>query len=182
VAEGSDEARLVSLAAKGDRDAFARLVERHWRAACASAYAVLGNAADAEEVAQETFVSALEKLRRLRDPGAFGGWIWRIARDTALKRLRRMKRLKLLGDTPDGREEDERPFAAMLEREERAQLMAALNELPQDMRDALVMRYWEELEYEEMARRTGVTPAALYQRVCRGLRRLRERLQPGRED
>ena len=45
------------------------------------------------------------------------------------------------------------------------------------MREAVLMRYWEELEYEEMAERTGVSAAALYQRVCRGLKRLRETIE-----
>jgi RNA polymerase sigma-70 factor (ECF subfamily) len=66
-----------------------------------------------------------------------------------------------------------------VEAEEKDQLLAALDQLPEDMRDALLMRYWEELEYEEMARRTGVSATALYQRVCRGLKQLRETLEGG---
>ncbi len=61
--------------------------------------------------------------------------------------------------------------------EEKEQLIAALGELPDEMREAVLMRYWEELEYEEMAERTGVSAAALYQRVCRGLKRLRETIE-----
>jgi DNA-directed RNA polymerase specialized sigma24 family protein len=46
--------------------------------------------------------------------------------------------------------------------------------LPEDQREALLMKYWQDLEYEEMSKRTGVSEEALYQRVCRGLKRLRE--------
>ncbi|MCA8913632.1 MAG: RNA polymerase sigma factor [Planctomycetes bacterium] len=168
-----DDEALIRQAQQGDHDAFGRLVERYYRAAYASAYGVLGNASDAEEIAQETFVQVFEKLDRLREPGAFTSWIWRIARDTALKHIRKHKRVRPVADTPEVETED-RPHEPLVAAEEKDQLLAALEELPEDMREAVLMRYWEELEYDEMASRTGVSAAALYQRVCRGLKRLRE--------
>jgi RNA polymerase sigma-70 factor, ECF subfamily len=173
---GAPDEELISAARRGDHDAFGRLVERYYRAAYASAYAVLGNRSDAEEIAQETFVQVFQKLDRLRVPGALTSWIWRIARDSALKHIRKHKRIKPVGQAPDLVLDDAAPHAPMVAAEEKQELMVALEQLPDDMREAVLMRYWEELEYEEMARRTGISAAALYQRVCRGLKHLRESL------
>lgn len=174
---GAPDDELIRLARRGDEQAFASLVERYYRAAYASAYAVLGNAGDAEEIAQETFVQVFQKLDRLRDPGALPGWIWRIARDTALKHIRKHKRIRPVGDAPDLKLDEQRPHQPLVAAEEKEQLIAALTELPEEMREAVLMRYWEDLEYEQMAERTGVSAAALYQRVCRGLKRLRESIE-----
>ena len=90
-----------------------------------------------------------------------------------MKHIRKHKRVRPVADTPEVETED-RPHEPLVAAEEKDQLLAALEELPEDMREAVLMRYWEELEYDEMASRTGVSAAALYQRVCRGLKRLRE--------
>ncbi|MCC6466481.1 MAG: sigma-70 family RNA polymerase sigma factor [Planctomycetes bacterium] len=177
----ADDAALIRRVLAGDNAAYGALVERYWRHAHGSAYAVLGNAGDAEEIAQETFVQVYEKLSSLREPGALSSWVWRIARDTALKHLRKHKRLTPTGELPEPHRAHEPPEAALLAGEEKSALLAALGTLPDDMREALQMRYWEELDYDAMADRTGVSAAALYQRVCRGLKRLREILERGPE-
>lgn len=177
MAEAPDDAALIARTLRGDEAAYAALVERHWHTAFGSAWAVLNNRGDAEEMAQETFVQVYQKLATLREPGAIGGWVWRIARDTSLKYIRKHKRVKAMGELPDTGETGEGPEMPMLAGEERSALMQAMNELPEEMREALTMKYWEELEYEQMAKRTGSSEAALYQRVCRGLKRLRELLE-----
>jgi RNA polymerase sigma factor (sigma-70 family) len=168
-----DDATLVARCLDGDREAYGILIERYYRAAYSSAYAVLGHVGDTEEIVQETFVQAWQKLDRLRDTTALGGWIWRIARDSALKHIRKHKRVRPVEFLPE-HESDDVPDAPLLSAEAKGQLLEALEHLPEDMRDALLMKYWEGLDYDEMATRTGATPAALYQRVCRGLKRLRE--------
>lgn len=174
--DAADDASLISRARGGDGEAFRLLVERYYRAAYSSAFAVLGNSSDAEEMAQETFVQVHAKLDLLREPGALAGWIWRIARDSALKHLRKHKRMVRMPEVPEsagGETADARVLAA----EEGDSLRRALEELPQEMRQALLMRYWEGLDYEQMAHRSGVSPAALYQRVCRGLKQLRAAME-----
>lgn len=178
MSEAADDAALISRALGGEAQAFGLLVERHFGAAYASAYAVLANASDAEELAQETFVQAYEKLERLREPAAFVGWIWRIAHDLALKHLRKQGRMKVVSELPEQAQENP-PSGALIGGEERQALAHALEQLPEDMRQALLMKYWQELDYDEMARRSGVSAEALYQRVCRGLKRLRDLLAEG---
>ncbi|MHC4840492.1 MAG: RNA polymerase sigma factor [Planctomycetota bacterium] len=171
-----DDESLIQKAIKGDRDAYGQLVERHYGAAYASAYGVLGNAADAEEIAQETFVQAYTKLDRLREPKAWLGWIWRIARDLSLKRIRKYKRIIMTGNSPDLNEEEGRPSDDLQKEEEKAVLLAAMQDLPDEMREAVQMKYWQGLSYAEMAKQTGIAEGTLYQRVCRGLKKLRENM------
>jgi RNA polymerase sigma-70 factor, ECF subfamily len=168
-----DDATLVTRCLTGDREAYGVLIERYYRAAYSSAYAVLGHAGDTEEIVQETFVQAWQKLDRLRDASALGGWIWRIARDTALKHIRKHRRVRPVEFVPE-QESRDAPDAPLIGAESREHVLKALEELPDDMRDALQMKFWEGLDYDAMALRTGATPAALYQRVCRGLKRLRD--------
>lgn len=176
VTEAPDDASLIESARRGDRAAFGVIVERYFRAAFSSAYAVLGNAGDAEEIAQETFVQAWQRLDRLREPAALPGWIWRIARDTALKHIRKHGRMKAVAEVPEHGESDQ-PHQPLVEAEEKQALLAALETLPEEMREAMIMKFWEDLDYEEMSRRTGASAAALYQRVCRGLKKLRQNLE-----
>src|SRR5688572_16827784 len=111
--EAGDDAVLIKRALAGDDVAFGILVERHFGAAYSSAYAVLGNTSDAEELAQETFVQVFQKLERLREPGAFVGWVWRIAHDLALKHIRKHGRMKVVSDVPETQSDDS-PLAPMI--------------------------------------------------------------------
>jgi len=83
---------LVRRARRGDPGAFEPLARRHMRAAYAVALAVLGRPADAEDVAQEAFVVAIERLDRCRDPDRFSGWLLEIVRTRALNALTRRNR------------------------------------------------------------------------------------------
>lgn len=164
--------QLISRAQQGDEDAYEEIVARYWRAAFASAYSVLGNRSIAEEIAQDTFIQVWEKLDRLREPKAFTGWVWRISRDLALKHIRKHKRMRL---TPDAEALDsaDQGTDPLLESERDRSLREAINELPDDMRDVVMMKFWEGLDYDEMSARTGISNGALYQRVSRGLKLLR---------
>lgn len=175
--DSADDASLISRARGGDSEAFRLLVERYFRAAYSSAYAVLGNSSDAEEMAQETFVQVYAKLELLREPGALASWVWRIARDCALKHLRKHKRMIRMPEVPELGGRADSADAAMLAGEENAALREALEKIPDEMRSALLMKFWEELDYDQMAERTGLTSAALYQRVCRGLKQLKELME-----
>lgn len=79
-----DTAALVGRAREGKPDAFEQLVRLHFRSAYAVALAVLGSAADAEDVAQEAFAAAFKELARCRDPSRFGAWLLQIVRNRAL--------------------------------------------------------------------------------------------------
>ncbi|MFW6201779.1 MAG: RNA polymerase sigma factor, partial [Gemmatimonadota bacterium] len=83
--------QLVERVRRGDRQAFEELVRRHLSAAHATALGVVGEPADAEDVCQDAFISALEHLEDCRDPDRFGAWLMRIVRNAAYSARRRQQ-------------------------------------------------------------------------------------------
>ena len=110
-AGAASDSDLVRLARAGDFGAFEQLVERHERAVYSLARRMLQSEQDAEDITQQTFISALQHLRDFREEGAFGGWLMRIATHAALKVLRRFDTpqaistlmLMLADQDPEGR-------------------------------------------------------------------------------
>jgi RNA polymerase sigma-70 factor, ECF subfamily len=128
---------LVRAAQAGDRQAFGRLVVRYERAVQAMALRMLGDHAEAQELAQEVFVQALRKITQLRAPEAFGGWLRSITRRMAINRA--VRRGPDLPTEPEMLEatcvESRSPLADVLAREERKQVRAGLRRLrPLDRR------------------------------------------------
>lgn len=105
-AHGVSDAELVGQALTGSAWAEAALCRRYVRPLAGTLTRLLGSETDADDVAQDAFVVALETLPRLRDPGAFRGWLFRIAANLAKKRLRRRKLERVLGVAPAQKEED----------------------------------------------------------------------------
>lgn len=174
-AAGDDDASLVARVLAGESEAYRVLVERYQRAVFSCAYQLLGSESDAEEAAQEAFVQAYEKLARLREPRYFFSWIWRICSTVALKWRMKARRAALGLDEESGAvSQVERPDAASRRGERDHALIAALSELPDEQREVLTLRFWEDMDYAEMAGLLGISHDALYQRASRGIRRLQE--------
>jgi len=165
-ARRAEEAALVRAAQAGDRAAFGRLYERYARVVHGLLLARV-RAASAEDLVQDVFVQALQRLADLRDPQAFPGWLAAIARRRALDHHRRERPLdELPGDmpaTPDGAEEA-------------ARVLSLLRTLPAAYRETLVLRLVEGLSGPEIAERTGLTEGSVRVNLHRGVRLLRERL------
>lgn len=161
-------ARLVVKACDGDRDAFGELYRRFSRAV----HGVLISrvpAEDADDLVQDVFIHAWPRLRELREPAAFGGWICAIARRRAADHHRRSKPQDELSDTllsPD------RPDVTA----EASGALAAIQELPEAYRETLVLRLVDGLSGPEIAAMTGLTPESVRVNLHRGFKLLRERL------
>ncbi len=97
----SEVAELVLRARRGDPTAFDELVRRHLRAAYVVALAVLGRPADADDIAQEAFVTALERLEDCRDPARFSGWLLQIVRNRAKHALDKRRLRDSAGEPTD---------------------------------------------------------------------------------
>lgn len=177
---GADGARDVARAAAGDRDAFRRLHRRFAPLVHAVLLARAG-AQDAEDLVQETFVTAWKELGALRDPARFGPWIAAIARRSAARAARRRRpRAASLerGTEAEGAElADPRPPRGAPERgeAERAAL-ACLLELPTTYRELLALRFVEGLTGPEIARALGRAERTVRVQLARGTALLRERL------
>jgi RNA polymerase sigma-70 factor, ECF subfamily len=174
--EGSSDAVIVARVVRGDVEAFAVLVERYRDRYGRYAYHMLGNRQDAEEALQDAFTRAYRSLARCEDQERFGAWLFRIlvnrCRTLGARRGRRSRTFvvdeaALLGAS------EEHPADRAAWREE---IDRALQQLRAEQREAFLLKYVEEIGYEEMSQMTGVGVSALKMRVLRACERLRELL------
>ena len=176
----SSDGDLVGRVRAGDDLAFAALVARYRDRYARFALHMLGTAADAEDVLQETFVRAYRGLARCSDPSRFDSWLFSIlinrCRTAGAKRKRREQSV-VLDDGALLRAAEDHPAERAAWREE---INMALGKLPADQREAFLLKYVEELSYDEMAALTGAGTSALKMRVKRACDRLRDLLQEAR--
>ena len=175
-----DKAELVERARRGDLDAWETIVRTHQGLAFRTAYLLAGNAADAEEAAQDGFVKAYRALGRFRRGAELRPWLLSIVANEARNRRRsavRRDRLALRaavevrpGDAVPS------PEAALLAGEQRERLLAAVGALPDEHRDAIACRYLLGLSEAETAGALGVRAGTVKSRLSRALARLREDL------
>src|ERR671916_1901336 len=170
-----EENELVERARAGDPDAYPALVRGHQEIAFRTAYLICGNAADAEDAAQDAFVKAWRALDRFRSGEPLRPWLLTIVANEARNRRRsagRRTALALRAPRPGG--EEGSAEAAVIAGETRATLLAALGRLREDDRLVLGCRYLLELSEAETAAALGVRPGTVKSRTSRALARLRE--------
>jgi RNA polymerase sigma-70 factor, ECF subfamily len=169
------DADLVLRVRQGDLEAYGTLMTRYRLRFGRYAYHLLGNETDAEEALQEAFTAAYRALDRCRRPERFAAWVFRIlvnrCRTVGARRGRDYARHAPLS-AADGLGV-EHPADEAASREEIAR---ALARLPPDQREAFLLKYVEELSYEEMTELTGAGESALKMRVKRACERLRNLL------
>lgn len=147
---------LVRRALKGDADCFGELVSRYQRAAYSVAVAVTGKHQDAEDVAQEAFIVALERLEDCRDPDRFGGWLLTTVRNRARNLIRR-ERLRAAVQIPPGTKSPERGPAGWSELSAlRERLRDALAEITEVQREIVMLHDLEGWKHSEIAERLGI--------------------------
>jgi RNA polymerase sigma-70 factor (ECF subfamily) len=167
-------AELAAAARAGDRAAFAALHERYGRMVHAVLLARVP-AGVADDLVQDVFVAALERIGELRAVEAFGGWLAQIARHRAVDHLRARR-----AEAPF---EADAVVAGGQVAAEAREALAAIRALPEAYRETLLMRLCEGLTGPEIAERTGLTPGSVRVNLHRGMQLLRARLGiPPRED
>ena len=171
------DAELVDAAATGDVDAFAELSRRYRDAYTRFAVRMVGNRDEAEDVLQSAFIRAYRAIDRCRDASRFGAWLYQIVanecRTFVTRRARRERRL-----VRDEIRLNEAAVGSGAEaRDTIEDVQYALDQLDVEQREAFVMKYVEELSYDEMAEITGAGVSALKMRVKRACSRLRELLE-----
>jgi RNA polymerase sigma-70 factor (ECF subfamily) len=159
--------RLVRDAQRGDREAFAHLYERFARMVHGIVLARIDRT-DVDDVVQDVFVTALDRLADLREPAAFGGWLAAIARHRAADHGRR-------GVVTDALSENTAPVRDP-DRLEAFAILDAVRSLPDAYRETLTLRLVEGMTGAEIAERTGLTTASVRVNLHRGMKLLREKL------
>ena len=186
------DAVAVERTLAGDRDAYRVLVERHSHSVFRLAYRMTGNRHDAEEVVQEAFLRGYQKLGQFASRANFGTWVYRIAANYAIDRMRQRQKEDARRETPrvedgDGmdndpvnRVQDEAPTPERLTQslELRKQMEQALAALSEAERTAFVMRHWEGCGIEEIAGVLKSSSSAAKNTVFRAVQKLRHTLQP----
>jgi RNA polymerase sigma-70 factor, ECF subfamily len=184
------ETEAIRKVLAGDRDAYRVLVERYFQAVVRVAFRITGDEADAEEVAQEAFLRAYNKLRGFRQDASFSTWVMRIAMNTSLNLVERRKRdlsyrAPRIADEPAAEGETVRiadsnhgPEDALLTREVVSIREAAMAQLTPMERTAFTLRHMEEVSMTEIATALNITVNSAKQAVFRAVSKLRRALAP----
>lgn len=171
------ERAIIQRVLAGDTEAYGILVDRHYDRCARIAYRILGNREDAEEAVQDSFLRAYRALASYEDRERFVAWVTRIlVNQCRTVRAKSERREAVFGDDVDP-EFAARHAETYAGDDDWPDLDRALAMLPPEQREAVVLRYTDDLTYEEMARVTGAGESALKMRVQRAFVRLRRILQ-----
>ena len=191
----TDDRTIVEAVLAGDREAYRRLVDRESPALIRACHRILGDHAEAEDAAQEAFVTAFRSLASWRGEGPFGAWLMRIGVRIALRQAGRRRTVAwrdphrvTRADTPTpadrAAERDAIAAAPMTDpailslRAERAtEIRTAVATLPEPYREVVALRFFGEASLEEIAHETGRPLGTVKTHLHRGLARLRASLE-----
>jgi RNA polymerase sigma-70 factor, ECF subfamily len=168
------DADLVVRAQRGDGWAEAALFRRHAPELLALATRLCGNAAEAEDIVQDTFVIVLEHMKELRDPAAFRAWLWRTAIRGVYRRSRRQALLRRLGIGKSDRVHlVPAPDASPEQRAQLGEIDTVLLDMPAALRIAWMLRFVEGCELTEVAAACGCSLTTAKRRLAAAQKRLR---------
>lgn len=183
---GDPDADLVARWRAGDTSAFEKLVHRHERRVFSLVFRMLGSRAEAEEVAQEAFLALHRHGHRFRGEARFSTFVYRVAANAALNRRRTLGRRRAREEALVRRQEagDDLPMAprdpedAASGGEIQVRVQAALQELPPDLRMAIVLYDIEGQSYADIAHALRIPEGTVKSRIHRARTALRDRLRP----
>ena len=176
------EAQWIAEAKTGDKDAFAKLVEKYQRPVYSVCYRMLGTPTAAEDAAQEAFIRAFLALDRYDSNRSFATWILSIASSYSIDQLRKKKVTILSMDNekygwmapPDP---GPSPEKAALDKEKSALVQNILADLPETDRAAVILQFWHDYSYDEIAETLGLSSSAVKSRLFRARRLMAEKWQ-----
>jgi len=183
--EDAEDIRLMGLVGAGDDRAFEQLVERHQRLVVGTVGRMLGTGSDAEDIAQQVFVRVWKNAKRYEPRAKFTTWLLKITRNLVFNELRRRSRHPQVPLQSES-EEEERPLkddhavapdASLLAHELQEAVDAAIANLPETQRMAVILRRYDELSYEEIAETLDQSVSAVKSLLFRARTELRENLK-----
>lgn len=186
----TDEPAIVEAVLAGDRDAFRILVERESASVVRACHRILSDVHDAEDAAQEAFVTAYRALGTWRGEGPFGAWVSRIAVRVALRQVAKRRPVTWIDPTDStdagdggslaglasGPSAD--PLGRALRGERDSAIRDAVARLDEPYREVVALRFFGERSLDEIATLTGRPIGTVKTHLYRGLNRLRDRLHP----
>jgi RNA polymerase sigma-70 factor (ECF subfamily) len=185
-AEQPTDEDLVAAVLAGDQELFGELVDRYQGRLVNYLYRLLRNADDAHDLAQEVLVKVYQALDRYDPQFRFSTWLFRVAQNAAIDQIRR-RRLKLVSLRQEADEGEERdwdlpspdrgPYGAMRNQERGVAIQEAIDALPWEYRELILLRHFGELPYEEIARLKKMPLGTVKNKLFRGRQMLKEKLQ-----
>jgi RNA polymerase sigma-70 factor (ECF subfamily) len=164
---------------EGDMEAFRLLVEMHQARVIGTISKMLGSDAESEDLAQQVFIRVWKSAPRYQPTAKFTTWLFRITRNLVFNELRRKRHFADQSEViaePIERAEKE-PDRVLLEGELQNAIQEAINQLPESQRMAIILRRFEEMPYEEIAKVMGTSVPAVKSILFRARAELRERLE-----
>ena len=182
-----NERDMIERASGGDAAAFNRLMEQHERRMYAVALRMCGNREDAQDCLQEAMLRVYRAIGGFKGQSSFSTWVYRITMNTCLDELRRKKNrqsasldnLLEMGWSPT--DDSNAPEKQAMRSELRRNLNRAIQELPEEMRAAVVLRDIQGFSYDEIARMLEINVGTIKSRISRGREKLREKLKENAE-
>ena len=182
----SSDEDLMRRTQRGDRQAFSLLYERYSASVLSYLYRMLGNVEDVESIGQEVFLRAFRFAPTYRYPQKFSTWLFTITRNLAINNARRKKRSPVRNITElnlEGVEMSGDPMVVasratddIEKREEIARVLTALDDLPIDQKEVIVLGVFQDLSYAQMEEITGTKAVTLRSRMFHGLKKLAKML------
>jgi RNA polymerase sigma-70 factor (ECF subfamily) len=179
---------LMARIAKGDDDAFEILVNRHQTSILNLIYRFIGDRTQAKDLAQEVFIRVWQAANTYKPEAKFTTWIYRITANLCLNELKSSRRRKLFQFLRFGEDQENTieevlvdaspsPEDLLLSREQSRRISDALQSLPANQRVALVLRRYDNLSYQEIAKILNCSVSAVESLIVRAKRNLQEKLK-----
>ena len=171
-----DQEHIIARARRGDAHAFEQLVTAYRNQVFRLALRMCGNEADADEVAQEAFLSAWKGLPNFRGESRFSTWLYQLTTHAAIDLMRREKRQAAAEDIDEITAADDGPSPQQqVERTEtQREIRSALMQLPEEYRQVLLLRFMQELSYEEIGRALKLPVGTVKSRLNRAKAQLKD--------
>ena len=188
----SSDEELMRRTQNGDKQAFSLLYERYNASVLSYLYRMLGNVEDVESIGQEVFLRAFRFAATYRYPQKFSTWLFTITRNLAINNARRKKRspvrsvtelnLEGVDMTGDAQAVASRASDDLEQREQIARMLKALDDLPTDQKEVIVLGVFQDLSCAEMEQITGTKAVTLRSRMFHGLKKLARLIGGDAED
>lgn len=181
------DAETVAAILKGDRELFGELVERYQGRLVNYLFRLLRSTEEAQDLAQEVFVKIYLALDRYDPNYKFSTWLFRVAQNAAIDRIRKRRLQVVSMDRPGSRDEDSRswefpspdpsPYRNLRNRERGEAIQEVIDQLPWEYRELIVLRHYGELSYDEIASLKQMPLGTVKNKLFRGRQMMKEKLQ-----
>jgi RNA polymerase sigma-70 factor (ECF subfamily) len=180
----SDE-KLVQLVLDGDREAFSVLISRYERQIYGLAYRLTNNKHEAQDLGQEAFIKIYQSLAKYDPERPFFSWMYKVATNQCYSLLRKKREAdtpleSVIEFIPDDNPEESSPELFILKKESQDNVRSALASLPEKYRLALILRFMEDMSYQEIANTMEISLSAVESRIHRGKKLLLKSFQQRR--